>query len=74
MVEILQELFNGSPNTSTIELHDICLDCKREVIIQITPTGEGFGLQGGALFRNSGAGYYAKCPKCYRVNAMNVIE
>ncbi len=72
MVEILKELFNGSPKTSKIELNDTCSDCKSEVIIKITHTAGGFGLQGGALFKSSASGYYAKCPDCYKVNSMIV--
>jgi len=72
MVEILKELFNGNPKTSKIELNDTCSDCKSEVIIKITPTSGGFGLQDGALFRSSAGGYYAKCPDCYKVNPMIV--
>jgi hypothetical protein len=70
MVEILQELFKGSPKTSEIELHDICSDCKSEVIIKITSTSGGFGLQGGALFKSSAGEYYAKCLDCYKFNPM----
>jgi len=72
MVEILKELFNGNSEKSKIVLNDRCLDCKSEVIIQITPTEGGFGLQGGALFKSSAGGYYAKCPDCYKVNPMIV--
>jgi len=68
MVEILKELFNGNPEKSKIVLNERCLDCKSEVIIQITPTEEGFGLQGGALFKSPSGGYYAKCPNCYNLN------
>jgi hypothetical protein len=66
MVEILNELFNNNPEKSKIEVNDTCSDCKREVIIEITPTAGGFGLQGGALFKSSDSGYYAKCPDCYK--------
>ena len=69
MVEILKELFNGSPKTSKIELNETCSDCKSEVIIKITHTVGGFGLQGGALFKSfDSSGYYAKCPDCYNLN------
>jgi len=68
MIEILKELFNGNPEKSKIVLNHRCLDCKSEVIIQITPTEGGFGLQGGALFKNPSGGYYAKCPDCYNLN------
>ena len=35
-------------------------------MIKITPTSEGFGLEGGALFECSPDGYLAKCPDCYK--------
>jgi hypothetical protein len=72
MVEILKELFNGNPEKSEIELNDSCSDCKSEVIIKITHTAGGFGLQGGALFKSPAGGYYAKCSDCYKVNPMIV--
>ena len=68
MVEILKELFNGNPEKSNIEVNDICSDCKSAVIIKITHTAGGFGLQGGALFKSSTGGYYAKCPDCFNLN------
>ena len=68
MVEILEKLFNGNPKKLTIELNDTCSDCKRDIIIKITHTAGGFGLQGGALFKSSAGGYYAKCPDCYNLN------
>ena len=68
MVEILKELFNGKPEKSKVVLNHRCLDCKSEVIIQITLTEGGFGLQGGALFKSPSGGYYAKCPDCYNLS------
>ena len=44
MVEILKGLFNGNPEKPKIEVNDTCSDCKRDVVIEITPTAEGFGL------------------------------
>jgi len=68
MVEILKELFNGNPEKSKIEVNDSCSDCKNDVIIKITLTEGGFGLQGGALFKSPSGGYFAKCPDCYNLN------
>ena len=68
MVEILKELFNGNSEKSKIVLNHRCLDCKSEVIIQITPTEGGFGLLGGGLFKSPSGGYYAKCPDGYDLN------
>jgi len=68
MVEILQKMFECSSDKSKIILNDICSDCKKEVIIQITPTSGGYGLLGGALFENANGGYYARCPICYNLH------
>jgi len=68
MVEILKGLFNGNPEKSKIELNDTCSDCKSDVNIKITHTAGGFGLKGGALFKGSAGGYYAKCPDCYNLD------
>ncbi len=72
MVQILKELFNGNPGKSKIELNDTCSDCKSDVIIKITHTAGGFGLQGGVLFKSSAGGYSAKCPDGYKNNSMIV--
>jgi hypothetical protein len=68
MVEILQKMFENSSDKSKIILNGNCSNCKKEVIIQITPTSGGFGILGGALFENSSGGYYAKCPLCYHLS------
>jgi hypothetical protein len=67
MIEILKKLFEANPEKSTIVLKDKCSDCGCETIIEITPTSEGFGLQGGALNKCSSDGYLAKCTACYQV-------
>jgi hypothetical protein len=61
-------MFAGSSDKSKIVLNDICSDCKKEVIIQITPTSGGFGFLGGALIENSAGGYYARCLICHNLN------
>jgi hypothetical protein len=54
-------MFDSAPHQSTIVLEDICSICKKDVIIQITPTSGGFGLLGGMLFEKGTGGYYAEC-------------
>ena len=66
MVEILKKIFESNPESSTIQLNDICSDCKRQVAIEITATSGGFGLNGGALFKNGLGSYSAQCPDCYK--------
>jgi hypothetical protein len=68
MIEILRKMFEANPEKSTIVLKDKCSDCGCEIIIEITPTSGGFGLQGGTLYKCSSDGYLAKCHDCYQVN------
>ena len=72
MVEILKKIFKSNPENSIIVLNDTCSDCRREIIIEITPTSGGFGLQGGALYKNTLGSYSAKCPDCYKVTPKTV--
>ena len=68
MIEILRKIFEANPEKSTIVIKGKCSDCGCEVIVNITSTAGGFGLQGGALFKCSADGYLVKCPDCYQVN------
>jgi hypothetical protein len=68
MIERLKKIFKASPEKSTIILKDKCSDCGCDVVIKITSTSGGYGLQGGALLGCSTDGYFVKCPKCYRLN------
>jgi hypothetical protein len=70
MIEMLRKTFSANPEKSVIVLTAKCSDCGCDVIIEITPTSGGFGLQGGALLKCSSDGYSIKCPNCYKVNRM----
>jgi len=70
MIEMLRKLFESNPEKSIIVLKGKCSDCGRDIIINITPTSGGFGLQGGALLECSSDEYLAKCPNCYKINPM----
>ena len=65
MIEILRKIFEADPGKTTIELKDKCSDCGCEIVVNITSTAGGFGLQGGALFKSSSDAYSVKCPDCY---------
>ena len=66
MIEILRKMFETNPEKSTIVVKEKCSDCGHKTIIEITPVSEGFGLQGGALFKCSSDDYFAKCPECFK--------
>ena len=61
-------MFEANPERSTIVLKENCSQCGCEVLIEITSTSGGFGLQGGPLFKCSSDGYLAKCLDCYKLN------
>ena len=66
LLKRLRKLFKANPEKKTITIKSQCSDCECEVIIIITPSSGGYGLQGGALFECSPDGYLAKCPDCYK--------
>ncbi|MBW2605800.1 MAG: response regulator [Deltaproteobacteria bacterium] len=68
MIEILKKMFDAGPEKSTLVLKDKCSGCGCETTVVITPTSEGFGLQGGVLFKCSPDGFLVKCPLCHPVN------
>ena len=68
LIETLRKIFKAKPEKSTIVLKGKCSDCGCKIILNITSTSEGFGMQGGVLFKCSPARYCAKCPDCYKVN------
>ena len=72
MMKILKKMFEANPGKSTIELKEKCSDCGCEITISITATSEGFGLQGGALYKCSPDAYSAKCPDCLSVKIKTV--
>ncbi len=68
MIEILRKMFKANPGTSNIQVKDKCSKCGCDVIIDITATSAGFGLQGGSLVKCSPDTYLAQCPECYKNN------
>jgi len=69
MVKILKKMFEANPEKSTIMLKNKCSECRRDTIIEITPTSDGFGLQGGVLLKCSHNRYKVKCPGCCQTNS-----
>ena len=73
MIQILRKNFDANPGRSTIVLNGKCSDCGCDTIIEIRPTAGGFGLQGGALYKCSPDGYFAKCPECLKADQQEKI-
>ena len=68
MINILKKKFAANLGKSTIEIKDTCSDCGQEIIVNITSTAGGFGLQGGVLFKNEAESTFVKCPDCNKLN------
>ncbi len=70
MIEIkaLKKLFEDRPANSTIKSVCKCSGCGNDLLIDITHTSGGFGLNGGFLFEYAPDKYIIKCRNCYRLN------
>jgi len=69
MIDMLRKIFEANPEKSTITINGKCSDCGREVIVEITPTSGGYGLQGGILVKCSPEKYSITCDECYGFNS-----
>jgi hypothetical protein len=52
-IDTLKRLFSDTPEKQTMAFKGQCSDCECDVIIKITATSRGFGLQGGPLFEHA---------------------
>ena len=68
MINTLRKIFEADPGKSTIKLKEKCSDCGCEVIIEITSTSGGFGLNGGVLLKGDAESTFVKCPDCNKLN------
>jgi hypothetical protein len=68
MLNVLKKIFNANPEKSKITINGRCSACGCKVIIEISQTSGGYGLQGGALVKCSPEKYSITCSKCYKLN------
>ena len=64
MIDILKNIFEANEEKSDIVLKEKCVECRKEVVIKITPTSDGYGLQGGNILKSSARSYSVKCTDC----------
>lgn len=64
----LKRLFEKSPAKTTIIVNCKCSSCGNDIIIDITHTSGGFGLNGGMLFEYAPSKYLVKCLDCGKFN------
>ena len=69
MIDILKKKIAASPGKSVVQIKENCSDCKQEIIVNITPTAGGYGIQGAFFIQCSPEAYVAKCSDCYSANS-----
>jgi hypothetical protein len=67
-IKALKKIFGNRPANSTITFVCKCSGCGSDVLIDITHTSGGFGLNGGFLFEHAPNKYFIKCRNCYSLN------
>ena len=65
-IEALEKLFEKRPADSTITVVCKCSGCGKDVLIDITHTSRGFGLNGGFSFEVAPDKYFIECRNCHR--------
>jgi len=71
-IEALKKLFEERPANSTITFVSKCSGCGNDVLIGITHTSGGFGLNGGFLLEYAPDKYLIKCCDCYNFNQKTI--
>jgi len=69
MIDILKKKFVANPGKTVVQIKENCSDCGRKLIVDITSTAGGYGLQGAFFIQYSPEAYVAKCPDCYSANS-----
>jgi len=67
-IEALEKIFADNSDKSAIAIKSKCEDCGCEITVDVTPTPEGFGFQGGVLLESVANGFLARCLDCYKTN------
>ena len=68
-IETLKRIFEEIPSKSNAAVKNKCVGCGREVIVNISITSAGFGLQGGVILKYSPGSPIVKCLDCYNLDS-----
>ena len=63
-VECLTALFEAHPGKATLYIQGKCVACSRDLTVEICPTREGFGINGGMLIDKVQHDYVVSCVDC----------
>jgi len=64
-IQILRKMFEENPGKPTFELKEKCSDCEGQVVLAITRTSGGYGINGAALLKGKNERFLVKCTDCY---------
>jgi hypothetical protein len=62
--ERLTALFEAHPGQTTLCIQGKCVACRRDLTVEICPTKEGFGINGGMLLDKDRQDYVVSCVDC----------
>ena len=70
MIELgaLKKMFENRPSKSTTTLNCKCSACGEDMLIEITHTSGGYGLNGGFLVEDASDKYLVRCRDCYHLD------
>jgi hypothetical protein len=63
-VDNLKELFEEHPGESTLNIQGKCIACRCDLTVEISPTTDGFGINGGMLLDRDQQDYVVSCVDC----------
>lgn len=63
-IESLTALFEAHPGKTTLNIQGKCFACKRDLNVEICPTKDGFGINGGMLLDKEPQDYVVSCVDC----------
>jgi hypothetical protein len=63
-VENLTEIFEAHPGETTLNIQGKCIACGRDLTVEIRPTADGFGFNGGMLLDKDRQNYVISCVEC----------
>jgi len=64
-IKALKKIFEDRPPKSRVTLNCKCSVCGNDILMDITPTSGGFGLNGGLLLEYAFGKYLVTCLNCY---------
>jgi hypothetical protein len=67
-IKALKKIFEDRPPKLTVTLNCKCSSCGNDILLEITHTSGGFGLNGGFLIEYAPDKYLVNCRDCYDLN------